>query len=74
MYLEDGLNRSFLVYQFVIFKPLSYCFEETTGFDVKALFGRGPASRLIKPGDITKRFQEEAIQFHGTYHGLKIRN
>ena len=28
--------------QFVIFKPLSYCFKETIGFDVKASF----ASRL----------------------------
>ena len=36
--------------------PLSYCFEETTRFDVKALFARGPVSRLIKPGDITKEF------------------
>ena len=25
---EDGLNRSVLVYLFVIFIPLSYCFEE----------------------------------------------
>ena len=25
-------------YQCVIFKPLSYCFEETIGFDVKASF------------------------------------
>ena len=53
---EDGLNRSVLVYLFVIFIPLSYCFEETTRFDVKALFARGPVSRLIKPGDITKEF------------------
>ena len=36
--------------------PLSYCFEETTRFDVKALFARGPVSRLIKPGDTTKGF------------------
>ena len=35
---------------FVIFMRLSYCFEETTRFDVKALFSRGPVSRLIKPG------------------------
>ena len=33
--------------QFVIFKPWSYCFEETTGFDVKALFASRPVSRLI---------------------------
>ena len=53
---EDGLNRSVLVYLFVIFIPLSYCFEETTRFDVKALFARGPVSHLIKPGHITKEF------------------
>ena len=53
---EDGLNRSVLVYLFVIFIPLSYCFEETTRFDVKALVARGPVSSLIKPGDITKEF------------------
>ena len=44
--------------QFVIFKPLSYCFEETIGFDLKASFTSCPLSRLIrwcnKPGDITK--------------------
>ena len=42
--------------QFVVFKPLSYCFEETIGFDVKALFARPPVPRLIKPGDIIKEF------------------
>ena len=40
--------------QFVIFKTLSYCFEEITRFDVKALFARPPMSRLIKADDITK--------------------
>ena len=40
--------------QFAVFKPLSYCFKETTGFDVKASFARPPMSHLIKPGDITK--------------------
>ena len=34
-------------YQCVIFKPLSYCFEETIGFDVKASFTSRPVSRLI---------------------------
>ena len=42
--------------QFVVFKPLSYCFEETIGFHVKASFASRPVSRLIrwynKPGDI----------------------
>ena len=46
--------------QFVIFKPLGYCFEETIGFDVKASFPSRPESSLIrrynKPGDITKGF------------------
>ena len=40
--------------------PLSYYFEETIGFDVKASFASCPVSRLIswynKPGDITKEF------------------
>ena len=34
--------------QFVIFKPLSYCFEETIGFDVKASFASRPVLRLIR--------------------------
>ena len=34
--------------QFVIFNPLSYCFEETIGFDVKASFTSRPESRLIR--------------------------
>ena len=29
-------------HQFVIFKPLTYCFKETIGFDVKALFASRP--------------------------------
>ena len=48
------------IYQFIIFKPLSYCFEETIGFDEKASFAIRPVSRLIrwynKPGDKTKEF------------------
>ena len=47
-------------YQFVIFNSLSYCFEGTIGFDVKASFASRPESRLIgwynEPGDITKEF------------------
>ena len=65
-------------FQFVTIKPLSYCFEETIGFDVKASFASHPLSRLIKwynkPGDITKKFWEKAIQFQGAFHGLKITN
>ena len=34
-------------YQFVIFKPLSYCFEEAIGFDVKVSFVSRSVSRLI---------------------------
>ena len=44
------------ILQFVIFKPLSYCFEKTMGFDVNASFASRPESRLIRwynePGDI----------------------
>ena len=43
-----------------------------------ASFASRPVSRLIKwynkAGDITKEFWEKAIQFHGTFHGLKITN
>ena len=42
--------------QFVIFKPLSYCFEETIGFGVQVSFARRPVSCLIKLVDITKKF------------------
>ena len=34
--------------QLVIFKPLSYCFEETIGLDVKASFVSRPVSHLIR--------------------------
>ena len=43
-YTESALG----VDQFVILKPLSYCFEETIGFDVKASFASRPESRLIR--------------------------
>ena len=62
--------------QFVILKPLSYCFKETIRFYVKASFASRPLSRLIRwynrSVDITKEYWEKAIQFHGTFHGLKI--
>ena len=32
----------YLNYQFEIFKPLSYCFKEAKGFDVKASFANRP--------------------------------
>ena len=64
--------------QFVTFKPLSYCFQETKGFNVKVSFASRSVLRLIrwcnKPGDITKEFWEKVIQLHGTFHGLKITN
>ena len=48
------------VFEFVTFKPLSYCFEETIEFDAKASFTSRPESRLIRwynePGDKTKEF------------------
>ena len=43
---QDILNQ-WESMQFVIFKPLSYCFKETIGFDVKASFASRPVSRLI---------------------------
>ena len=30
--------------------------------------------KSLIPGDITKKFWEKAIQFHGPFHGLKITN
>ena len=58
----SGFNSLFLFFiclsQFVIFKTLSYCFKETTGFDVIAWFASRPVLRLIrwysKLGDITR--------------------
>ena len=65
-----------LYFQFAIFEPLSYCFEEAIGFDVKGSFASRPLSRLIiwykKPGDMTKEFREKAIRVHGAFHGLKM--
>ena len=52
------------IYQFVIFKPLNYCFEETIGFYLKASFASLPLSRLIrwynKPGHIIKKLLDKA--------------
>ena len=31
----DADKTKYSPFQFVIFKPLSYCFEETIGFDVR---------------------------------------
>ena len=43
----DDVLSSKQTYQCVIFKPLSYCFEETIRFEVKASFTSRPVSRLI---------------------------
>ena len=61
-------------FPFLIFKPLSYFFEETIRFDTNFSFAGRPVSCLIKPGCIAKEFQEKATQFHGSFHGLKISN
>ena len=45
---EASKNKVIITIQFVIFKPLSYCFKETIGFDVKASFTSRPMSRLIR--------------------------
>ena len=34
---KETVRLSKYLIQFVIFKPISYCFEETKGFDVKGL-------------------------------------
>ena len=44
-------------FQFVVFKPLSYCFEKIIGFNKYASFARPSVLPLIKPDHITKEFQ-----------------
>ena len=34
-YISEDKNHCPVEFQFVIFNPLSYCFKETIGFDVK---------------------------------------
>ena len=58
-------------YQFVFFKPLSYSFEEAIGFDIKASFARVVYYQIRW---YKKKCLEKAIQFHGTFHGIKITN
>ena len=76
--LYGGKGTSQFPVEFVNFNPLSYCLGEIIGFDEKTSFASRPVSHLIrwynKPGDITKEFWEKAIQFRGTFHGLKITN
>ena len=52
---EGKRTRKIKIKFFVIFRLLSYCVEGTIGFDVKASFVSRPVSRLVKPGDITKK-------------------
>ena len=52
---------------FVIFKTLSYVFEEAIGFGVKASFARRPVWRLIKAGDITKQFLKRLFSSMGLF-------
>ena len=47
-YSRQPSNLSDTLNQFVIFKPLSYYFKETIGFDVKATFKSPPVSILIR--------------------------
>ena len=44
---SETLMNSLTSLQFVIFKPLSFSFEEPIGFDVKASFASRPVPRLI---------------------------
>ena len=44
----EGLDFTLQQYQFVIFKSLSYCFEETIGLDAKAWFASRSLSHLIR--------------------------
>ena len=46
--------------QFVIFKPLSYCFEETIRFDVKTSFASRTFHRL-KITNCIKGLKDEAV-------------
>ena len=57
-------TKSWNAVQLVVFKPISYCLEETIGFDKQISFARPPVLPLIKSGDITKEFPEKTIQFH----------
>ena len=64
-FASGSKNLTVFFYQFVIFKPLSYCLKETIGFDVKASFSSRPLSRIVKwynkPGDIKTDFGDFAV-------------
>ena len=69
--------RSERVNQFAILKQLSYCFEETIGFDVKASFASRPVSHLISwyNNQVIQQnnFDKKLFSSMGL-HGLKITN
>ena len=54
-------------FQFIIFAPLSYCFEDTIGFDVKASLAGPPVSPLIKTSDIIKIFKKRLFSSTGLF-------
>ena len=58
------------VFQFVIFNPLSYCFEGTIGFDVKASFASLPVSRLIRW--YNKNFDKRLFNSTGIFVDWKL--
>ena len=43
--------------QYVVFKPLSYCFKETITFEKLSLFANPSVFSLMKPGGAAKEFQ-----------------
>ena len=48
IFTERIITITKLLSQFAIFKPLSYCFEETIRFDLKASFANRTVSHLIR--------------------------
>ena len=54
-----------------LFKPLSYCFEEIIGHDVKVSFASRPVSRLIQSDDIKKIFKKRLFISKGINFPMK---
>ena len=71
-------RRRIQAIHFAIFKPLSYCFEETIGFDVKTSFASRPVSFLIrwynKPGETTKSFEKRLFSSTVLYMDWKLQS
>ena len=69
-------NEKSEIIQFVVFKPLSYYFEETIGFDAKASFTSRPVSRLIswynKQVMQQKNFDKRLFSFTGLLMDWKL--